>query len=75
MNKRIILTLLFSALFFISINSALIYASFNKAPNVNSKSVVASPNTIWVPDNYTTIQAAINAASLGGHYPGESGNV
>jgi len=66
MNKRIVLTLLFLMLFFTSINPVLTYVSFDRAPYVNSKSVTASPNTIWVPDNYTTtIQAAIYAASSG----------
>jgi parallel beta-helix repeat protein len=65
MNRNNVLTiifLLFSSTWF---NPAPIYASFNKALNNYSESVVASPNTIWVPDNYTTIQEAINVAEEG----------
>jgi len=31
----------------------------------NLESVMASPTTVWVPDNYTTIQKAINAVKTG----------
>jgi len=61
-NVLAVIFLLFSSTWF---NPAPIYASFNKALNGYSKSVVANPNTIWVPDNYTTIQEAINAAEEG----------
>ena len=65
MNRGIILAaivLLFLSAWF---NSALTYASYSKTPNGYSKSVVASSNTIWVPDNHKTIQEAINAANSG----------
>jgi nitrous oxidase accessory protein len=65
MNKNIILTLIVLMFFSSWLNSALAYASFNKTPDAYPKSVVAISNTIWVPDNYTTIQEAINNANEG----------
>jgi parallel beta-helix repeat protein len=65
MNKNILLTLIVLVFFSTWLNSALAYASFSKALNVYPKSVIAAPNTIWVPDNYTTIQEAINMANEG----------
>jgi len=67
MKRKIILTALVYVLFFTSFNSVVAptYARFNRALNGSSKSFVASSNTIWVPDNYTTIQEAINNASEG----------
>ena len=62
MNKKIILTTLFFILLSISLNPLLTYANFNKTQNSYSQSIVTSSNTIWVPDNYTTIQEAINNA-------------
>ena len=53
------------ALVFLStcLNSTPTYASFSKALYNRSKSVASRTNTIWVPDNYTTIQEAINNAT------------
>ncbi|MCZ2809141.1 MAG: pectinesterase family protein, partial [Candidatus Bathyarchaeota archaeon] len=65
MNKKIVLSVLFSVLFSTWFNSALINASSNKTPPSYSKSVVASSSTILVPDNYATIQEAINNANEG----------
>ena len=65
MNKNIILTVIVLMFFSSWLNSTLTYASFNKAPDAYPKSVVATSNTIWVPDNYTTIQEAINNANEG----------
>jgi len=65
MNKNIILTLIFLVFFSTWLNSALAYTNFNKALNVYPKSVIATSNTIWVPDNYTTIQEAIDMANEG----------
>lgn len=65
MKRNIILAAIVLVFFSAWFNSALIYASFNKAPDGYPKSVVASSNTIWVPDNYTTIQDAIKAANPG----------
>jgi len=65
MNRNITLTVIIVVFFSTWFNSGPIYASLNKVPESYSKSVVASSNTIWVPDNYTTIQEAIDAASSG----------
>jgi nitrous oxidase accessory protein len=47
------------------LNPALTHAGSNKAPHGYSNSVTANSGTILVPDNYTTIQEAINAAEEG----------
>jgi nitrous oxidase accessory protein len=65
MNKKITLPILFSILFATWLNPALIHGSSKKAPHGYSKSVIANSSTILVPDNYTTIQEAINAADEG----------
>jgi parallel beta-helix repeat protein len=65
MKKTIIIPLF--ALTFLSacLNLTLAQANSNKAPNEYSKSLAASSSTIWVPDNYTTIQEAIEKAKDG----------
>ena len=65
MNRKAISIIIFSALFSTSFISTLVHASFNKAPDGYSKYVVAGSNTIWVPENYTTIQEAVNNAREG----------
>ena len=65
MNRKAISIIIFSALFSTSFISTLVHASFNKAPDGYSKHVVAGSNTIWVPENYTTIQEAVNNAREG----------
>ena len=46
-------------------SSALIHAGYNETQASYSRPVVASSNTILVPDDYRTIQQAINAAEEG----------
>jgi parallel beta-helix repeat protein len=65
MNKNTILTLIVLVFLSAWLNSAPIYASFSKAPDGYSKSIIANSNTILVPDNYPTIQKAIDAAEEG----------
>ena len=65
MNRDIALTVIILVFFSTWFNSAPIYTSFSKAPDGYSKSVVANSRTICVPDNYTTIQEAINNADEG----------
>jgi len=43
----------------------LLFCPKAKATKVSDKVATASPKTIWVPDNYTTIQEAINVAEEG----------
>jgi len=65
MKKTIIITLF--ALTFLSacLNLTLAHANPNKTPNEYSKSLIATSNTIWVPDDNTTIQEAIDTAKEG----------
>jgi parallel beta-helix repeat protein len=65
MKKNIILTAIILLFFSNWSNSALTYASFNKTRGDYSKSVVTSSSTLWVPDNYTNIQEAIDHAKEG----------
>ena len=65
MNRNITFTVIILMFLSTWFNSTLTYASFNKAPDGYSKSVVANSRTIWVPDNYKNIQEAINNASEG----------
>ena len=65
MNRSIILTLFVLLFFSTAFNPALTHASFNEAPDGYPKSAVANSSTIWVPDNHTRIQWAINNASDG----------
>jgi len=57
----------FLALLLISsaLTVGLFFYSKAKGMEVSDKIVTASPKTIWVPDNYTTIQEAINVAEEG----------
>jgi len=65
MNKNIVFAVIFLVFLSTCLPSALTYASLNKAPDNYYESVVETSNTIWVPDNYTTIQEAINNAKEG----------
>jgi len=65
MKKNIILTAIVLLFFYNWSNTALAYAIFTKTPGDYSKSVVTSSSTLWVPDNYTTIQEAIDHAKEG----------
>jgi len=65
MNKKIFLSVLLFVLFSTRFDSSLTHASSDWAPSGYSKSIVASSSTVFVPDNYTTIQDAINNANEG----------
>jgi len=65
MNRKIVITIIVLLFFITRLDSAIIHASFDKAPYGYSKSLVANSSTILVPHNYTTIQEAINAAKEG----------
>lgn len=64
MNKSILLGFLLILL------PVLVYSGLNvtvdyRGNSSGNQSSVTSSSTIWVPDNYTTIQGAINSASVG----------
>jgi parallel beta-helix repeat protein len=65
MKKIIILTVITLAFLSTWLNSAPMYASPNKTPNHYTKSLIANSNIIWVPDNFTSIQDAVNNATEG----------
>jgi nitrous oxidase accessory protein len=65
MKKTIILTLIILGFLSTGLNLTLPHASLNEAPNKYSKSLIANTSTIRVPDNYTTIQEAIDKANEG----------
>jgi len=65
MNRGLILAAIALVFFSTWFNSAPTHAGFSEAPESYSKPVVAASNTIWVPDNHTTIQEAVNAAEKG----------
>ncbi len=61
-QKVVILTLIFISL---TLTVGLLFYPRAKATEVLEKTVTTSPETIWVPDNYTKIQWAIGNASSG----------
>jgi parallel beta-helix repeat protein len=65
MNKKIVIGTIVLLFLVTQFDSAIIPANSNKAQDDNSKSVVENSSTLWVPQNYTTIQEAIDAAEEG----------
>jgi len=65
MKKTIALAVITLVFFSTWLNSVPIHATSNKAPNYFRKHLIGSSSTIWVPDNYTTIQVAVDNANEG----------